>query len=523
MWRVGAALLLLVACSESEQGGLVSDVPTEPDAKTGSGDSPLDPSCADFEHDSEGGFSENDAGIQCEWKQSMPCAPTQGSLYVDFEKDDDGDNLGTMHVLLDWERRVDSPVGSDEFALFRFVTGGGQEQWVVRVYGNGNVMVMRNGWEFGEIVEAGTGFSVSPKNAEIEHAIFEFSLPATAGDATVMIDGPDNDGSSVHYPRLYMMTLSDGAFYDIVFMTAEPENTGGCEWVPVNMLLLLSIMPPRGVGGDEVVLGGIGFGMVPGSVYFGEQKAEVINWTPMSIKVVVPPITEDVRVQLRKGTDWSNELMFYYDCTVDCEDDCDPAECPGKPCGICPEPTYCIDGQCLCEIQCANKECGDNGCGGHCGVCPLGEGCVEGRCECIPDCPANLDSGACGPDGCGGVCGECAPGSVCNDNLCCTPKCDGKQCGADSCGGTCGTCQDGYQCSDGSCLCVPNCGVKHCGPNGCGGVCGICAEGWNCLGGACKCDVDCDGKECGDNGCGGSCGSCPTGKTCTKTGICSAT
>ena len=71
----------------------------------------------------------------------------------------------------------------------------------------------------------------------------------------------------------------------------------------------------------------------------------------------------------------------------------------------------------FCEVQCDERSCGDNGCGGLCGVCAEGETCsAEGICEVpTPDCVPQCSRKACGDDGCGGVCGNCIDGTSCMD------------------------------------------------------------------------------------------------------------
>ena len=190
-----------------------------------------------------------------------------------------------------------------------------------------------------------------------------------------------------------------------------------------------------------------------------------------------------------------------------------------------------------CEPQCANKECGTDGCGGSCGSCPGGWSCSNGKCvnNCVPNCTGKL----CGDDGCGGTCGQCAAGEACQAG-----KCVGQ---ADPCmgiswEGCCeGTvlhyCENGQlisgDCGDSGCGwngdqkyydcqqagadpsganplecpgqgCIPNCGSKECGDDGCGGSCGVCGDGLYCYQGLCQpenaCgDVDykgeCDGTK----------------------------
>jgi hypothetical protein len=61
------------------------------------------------------------------------------------------------------------------------------------------------------------------------------------------------------------------------------------------------------------------------------------------------------------------------------------------------------DGMC-CAPDCADKTCGDDGCGGDCGACESGGACpLNGVCGCEPQC----DEVTCDRDGCGGLCGDC--------------------------------------------------------------------------------------------------------------------
>jgi formylglycine-generating enzyme len=74
-----------------------------------------------------------------------------------------------------------------------------------------------------------------------------------------------------------------------------------------------------------------------------------------------------------------------------------------------------------CYPQCADKLCGDDGCGGSCGDCEAGWGCTEAFvCEelaCVPECEGMV----CGEDGCGGVCGYCLGAADCVDGACVEP------------------------------------------------------------------------------------------------------
>lgn len=81
-----------------------------------------------------------------------------------------------------------------------------------------------------------------------------------------------------------------------------------------------------------------------------------------------------------------------------------------------------------CQPDCANKICGDDGCGGSCGSCTgAQEMCAQGTCVCQPDC-AGKD---CGSDGCNGSCGSCNPTTqTCNGaQICVDTPCETAVCG----------------------------------------------------------------------------------------------
>jgi hypothetical protein len=178
----------------------------------------------------------------------------------------------------------------------------------------------------------------------------------------------------------------------------------------------------------------------------------------------------------------------------------------------------------LCASACADKECGDDGCGGSCGECDDYLQCDAGQCvegPCVPDC-ANKE---CGDDSCGGTCGTCGPNESCQNSVCFSGK----------------PCDELIQCSMG---CIAESGVEclldcldegppeaqdkffdlvqcilgECGMNldaACmlGAMNGACQEEYQ----ACQdCLPGCTNKQCGDDGCGGSCGECDDADACTS-------
>ena len=203
---------------------------------------------------------------------------------------------------------------------------------------------------------------------------------------------------------------------------------------------------------------------------------------------------------------------------------CEPSE--GENCASCPLDCGCAAAeQCTpeavcCTASCANKVCGDDGCGGSCGACPTGKGCQAGACTSDLYCGnGQCDPGAaehCG--NCKADCG-CVAGASCVGKGCCAPSCAGKACGPDGCGGTCGVCPGDKQCQGGQCLVPDSCGNGSCDLT-LGEGCGTCPEDCGCDAGAvCMvdgscCSPSCEKKTCGSNGCGGECGTCPPGQVC---------
>lgn len=136
----------------------------------------------------------------------------------------------------------------------------------------------------------------------------------------------------------------------------------------------------------------------------------------------------------------------------------------------------------VCEPACADKQCGDDGCGGSCGNCSPYHLCQEGTCSFNGGCaPASTP-------GCGGC--TCEACTCANDPYCCTGKWDALC--VSRCGAQCGGCGTKTECGDGVCEGGESCGncVADCGkcPLACGAItsAGCCAESTL---------LDCDGGE----------------------------
>jgi hypothetical protein len=138
----------------------------------------------------------------------------------------------------------------------------------------------------------------------------------------------------------------------------------------------------------------------------------------------------------------------------------------------------------VCEPNCSDRTCGNDGCGGSCGTCNADQVCFGGTC-CVPESRGGTCAGRCGvrTNNCGQAvtCATCATGRVCLGNGSCALACtDNNDC--DPCGG--GACADN-----------PNVeGQRHC-------TGGLVSPITTCTG-----TVDCPlGSQCEDMGGGGVC------------------
>ena len=235
----------------------------------------------------------------------------------------------------------------------------------------------------------------------------------------------------------------------------------------------------------------------------------------------------------------------------------------------CTDAEYCDTGKCelTCVPDCAEKDCGGDGCGGSCGDCTGGTLCAVGQCvvpgevcaACSAEAPCaaalscrkytSYDVTYCAAPCKGGSCAAgytCAPSGFCAPTI--TSVChQGHVWKQDSCGSLLEqtqACTDAEFCDAGKCelTCVPDCGEKDCGGDGCGGSCGDCTGGTLCAVGqcvvpgevcaACSAQAPCAvGLSCRKytnydvTYCAAPCqaGSCAEGYACAPSGFCAPT
>ena len=95
-------------------------------------------------------------------------------------------------------------------------------------------------------------------------------------------------------------------------------------------------------------------------------------------------------------------------CTIDTchsQTGCDYVpEADGTSCGV-EHTLVCLDGQCICEPDCVDRECGDDGCGGSCGECPAEDHCRDTCLDsmCTPSWTAPEECGNGVDDDCDGM------------------------------------------------------------------------------------------------------------------------
>ena len=170
------------------------------------------------------------------------------------------------------------------------------------------------------------------------------------------------------------------------------------------------------------------------------------------------------------------------------------------------EAKACSQGQCLlCEPQCGDKECGNDGCGGSCGDCVVAYGelyvCTEGTCEC----PQNCGDNACVTDT------DCVDANPCTVETCNEGSCHVEPLLEPQC-----ACQSNGDCTGKGGTCSP----VSTGPSSVGTYCGP-PVGPKVSGAMCTEDEECQSGYCAEVSEGQICyGACITDQDCGVPDIC---
>ena len=131
-------------------------------------------------HVIDGRFGDN------EWNHITPAIGRYTNLYVDYID-------GIVYICSDWIFNTVAPVQDDFYALFTVVSGGGQQIWSIRVYGNNRVEVELNGVAplvGQDVVTGASGFDVSPRAPVQNHTIFEVAFAPLPGNFSVVLHAP---------------------------------------------------------------------------------------------------------------------------------------------------------------------------------------------------------------------------------------------------------------------------------------------------------------------------------------------
>ncbi len=141
-----------------------------------------------------------------EWEGATRVEGLFTDVYVDFRG-------GRLYFLNDWRANVH---GIGPACCNYFVLGVGEEQLELRVYGNGEVEVRRDGVVIEHDAEGAYGFGPSPRVAE-PHTIYEFSIAL--------------EGDEVHVCCFDPLTLSSCSVLarEPMMVSVRTPNGGGVE------------------------------------------------------------------------------------------------------------------------------------------------------------------------------------------------------------------------------------------------------------------------------------------------------
>ena len=119
-----------------------------------------------------------------EWCDITPAVGRFTYAYFDF-------NGTHLNILNDWKFNDKLPVQPHCYNQFNAWTGGGSEQWLIKVFGDGHTTAQLNGKELDYSSATGrVGWGRSPLVPDRDHSIFELSFAASPGGFGVRLSDP---------------------------------------------------------------------------------------------------------------------------------------------------------------------------------------------------------------------------------------------------------------------------------------------------------------------------------------------
>jgi outer membrane protein assembly factor BamB len=252
-----------------------------------------------YPHTIDGKFTDwnpDNPPAQYEW---FDVAHAQG-MYTNAYFDYDGTHL---YILNDWYYNDAKALANGCYNLFVAYTGGGKENWQVKVYAEGTVQVFLNGLPYdleGEGVKGAYSYNASPNVADL-HTIFELKIPASPGGFGVQFHDPGpTAGCDV-------LATEPNTFI------GENNQGGGLGRVMNNNVPWIGgVNPASGVEGAMVQILGVAFGKDKGTCFIGDVQATIVRWGEGVITAIVPAGATEagIRCQTTAGW-WTNTFPFH--------------------------------------------------------------------------------------------------------------------------------------------------------------------------------------------------------------------
>lgn len=180
-------------------------------------------SCTEL-HIIDGAFTKFDDESFNEWDGIVPLKGQFSNLYLDYCGDD-----RILYLMNDWVLGNGNYDSTTCYNLFEFVTGGGQERWMVKVYNNieAGIIVTLNGEDVSSdtniVIGGRFGFNSSPLDTN-EHTMWEFGLKVTEGLYVMRVYSDEVGWYTVGGPSTRIICDENGEGWGLV---QAPETVVG--------------------------------------------------------------------------------------------------------------------------------------------------------------------------------------------------------------------------------------------------------------------------------------------------------